>query len=134
MTKQEKAIELHNSGYNCAQAVACAFAEELGVPEELLFSACEGFGLGMGGMEATCGAVSGAVMAAGLKNSSGDPKNPTTKAATYKYTREITGAFCEKNGTLVCKELKDVETGTVLRSCQDCIRDAVEIAERVLDL
>ncbi len=134
MTKQEKAIELHNSGYNCAQAVACAFAEELGVPEELLFSACEGFGLGMGGMEATCGAVSGAVMAAGLKNSSGDPKNPTTKVATYKYTREITGAFCEKNGTLVCKELKGVETGTVLRSCQDCIRDAVEIAERVLDL
>lgn len=134
MTKQEKAIELHNSGYNCAQAVACAFAEELGVPEELLFSACEGFGLGMGGMEATCGAVSGAVMAAGFKNSSGDPKNPTTKTATYKYTREITGAFREKNKTLVCKELKGVETGTVLRSCQDCIRDAVEIVEHVLDL
>lgn len=134
MTKQEKAIELHNSGYNCAQAVACAFAEELGVPEELLFSACEGFGLGMGGMEATCGAVSGAVMAAGFKNSSGNPKNPTTKAATYKYTREITEAFREKNKTLVCKELKGVETGIVLRSCQDCIRDAVEIVEHVLDL
>ena len=45
MTKQEKAIELHDRGCNCAQAVACAFAEEIGVPEETLFAAAEGFGL-----------------------------------------------------------------------------------------
>lgn len=43
MTKQEKAIELHDRGCNCAQAVACAFAEEIGVPEETLFAAAEGF-------------------------------------------------------------------------------------------
>lgn len=134
MTRQEKAIELHKKGFNCAQAVACAFAEDIGVPEEVLFSACEGFGLGMGGMEATCGAISGAVMVAGFKNSSGDLQNPTTKGSTYKYTREITSAFKEKNSTITCKELKGVETGTVLRSCPDCIRDAVEIAEQVLGL
>ena len=28
MTRKEKAIELHDKGFNCAQAVACAFAEE----------------------------------------------------------------------------------------------------------
>lgn len=134
MTRKEKAIELHNKGFNCAQAVACTFAEELGVPEEVLFSACEGFGLGMGGMEATCGAVSGAVMAAGFKNSCAAPENPTTKAATYQLTRAITKAFHEKNGTLTCKELKGVETGKVVRSCPDCIMDAVEIAEQVLGL
>lgn len=106
MTKQEKAIELHDRGCNCAQAVACAFAEEIGVPEETLFAAAEGFGLGMGGMEATCGAVSGAVMLAGFKNSCADPKNPKTKAATYQLTREITRQFAEKNHALVCKELK----------------------------
>ena len=48
MTRKEKAIELHDKGFNCAQAVACAFAEETGIPEEILFAACEGFGLGMG--------------------------------------------------------------------------------------
>lgn len=134
MTRKERAIELHNKGFNCAQAVVCTFAEEIGVPEEVLFSACEGFGLGMGGMEATCGAVSGAVMVAGFKNSCGDPENPNTKAATYKLTRTITKEFHEKNGTITCKELKGVETGRVIRSCPDCIRDAVEIAERVLEL
>ena len=121
MTKQEKAIELHDRGCNCAQAVACAFAEEIGVPEETLFAAAEG-----------CGAVSGAVMLAGFKNSCADPKKPKTKAATYQLTREITRQFAEKNHALVCKELKGVETGVVLRSCPDCIRDAVAIAEKVL--
>ena len=134
MTKKEKAIELHDKGFNCAQAVACAFAEEIGIPEEVLFAACEGFGLGMCGMEATCGAVSGAVMLAGLKNSCADPAHPGTKAATYKLTREITKEFAEKNGSLTCKELKGAESGKVLRSCPDCIMDAVEIAERVLGL
>ena len=35
MTRKEKAIELHDKGFNCAQAVACAFAEETGIPEEI---------------------------------------------------------------------------------------------------
>lgn len=132
MTRKEKAIELHNKGFNCAQAVACPFCEELGVSEETVFAACEGFGLGMGGMQATCGAVSGAVMVAGLKNSCKNLEQPTSKAATYKFSKEIVKEFAEKNSTIICKELKGVETGTVLRSCQDCIRDAVEIAEKVL--
>lgn len=132
MTRKEKAIELHNKGFNCAQAVACVFCEELGVSEEAVFAACEGFGLGMGGMKATCGAVSGAVMAAGLKNSCKDLEHPTSKAATYQLSKAIVKAFAEKNSTIVCQELKGVQTGVVLRSCPDCICDAVEIAEKVL--
>lgn len=134
MTRQERAIELHNSGFNCAQAVACSLCEDIGVSKEVAFSACEGFGLGMGGMEATCGAVSGAVMLAGFKSSSGNPENTATKGATYKLSRTIVKEFEEKNSTIVCKELKGVETGKMIRSCQDCIRDAVEIAEKILEL
>ena len=44
MTRKEKAIELHDKGFNCAQAVACAFAEETGIPEEKKFEASEGLG------------------------------------------------------------------------------------------
>lgn len=134
MARKEKAISLHDRGFNCAQSVACAFAEEIGVPEEVLFAACEGFGLGMGGANGTCGAVSGAVMLAGFKNSCADPAQPRTKAATYKLAAEITGKFAEKNGSLTCRELKGLDTGKVLRSCPECIMDAVEIAEKVLGI
>ncbi len=130
----EKALENHKKGMNCAQAVACAFADAVGVDENVLFQMSEGFGAGMGGMETTCGAVSGAVLLAGIKNSSGDVKQPTTKAATYKLSKEITRQFREKNGSLVCKEIKGVETKKVLRSCDGCIEDAAEIAQKVLGL
>ena len=133
-TKAEQAIAFHDKGYNCAQAVACSFCKEFGVDEEEMFRIAEGFGLGMGGMAATCGAVSGAVMLAGLKNSCKNLEQPASKADTYKLTREITKTFLEKNGSLTCGELKGTETGKVLRSCPDCIRDAVEIAESILEL
>ena len=134
MTKKELAIALHDKNYNCAQSVACALADTIGADEELVFQACEGFGLGMGCTQGTCGAVSGAVMLAGLKNSDGLLRNPQTKASTYKLSALIVDKFEKKNGSLICKELKGTETGKVLRPCPDCIMDAVEIAEEVLDL
>ena len=132
-TRTEKAVEKHDKGYNCCQAVACALAEDLGFDEQVIFQAGEGFGAGMGGMQCTCGAVSGAVMAAGMKNSRFHVEKPT-KGSTYQLSKVIAQKFQEKNGSVICKELKGVETGKVLRSCQGCIEDAVQIAEEVLDL
>ena len=69
--KQQKAIELHGKGYNCFQSVACVFAPELDVDEVTAFRMGEGFGLGMGDMSQTCGAITGAVACMGLLNSAG---------------------------------------------------------------
>lgn len=134
MDKKELAIALHDKKYNCAQAVACAFADEVGVDMETLFRACEGLGLGMGGMNGTCGAISGAVMLAGFKNSDGNIDNPGTKASTYQLSKAILDKFAEKNQATRCHDLKGVDTGTVLRSCPGCIEDAVEIVQEVLGL
>lgn len=134
MTKKELAIANHDKKFNCCQSVACAFAKEVGASEETLFRAGEGFGLGMGGMEATCGALTGAVMLAGFQNSDGNLEHPATKVSTYQLTREMVKRFEEKTGSTVCKELKGVESGKILCSCPDCIRYGVEVAEEVLGL
>ncbi len=128
----EKALENHMKGFNCAQAVACAYSEVVGMDENTIFKMAEGFGLGMGGMQCTCGALSGAIMLAGLKESSGDINNPTTKASTYKLSKEIVEEFREKNTSAICRELKGVDTNVVLRSCDGCIEDAARIAYNVL--
>lgn len=72
-TKVEHALELHNRGCNCAQAVACSFCKEFGIDEDEMFRIAEGFGLGMGCME-MCGALSGMAMIIGLDNSKGSTK------------------------------------------------------------
>ena len=134
MTNQERAARLHGNGYNCCQAVLLTFCDELGVDPVTAFKIGEGFGLGMGGMENTCGALSGAIMLAGLTNSDGDLDHPRTKAGTYRISRELTEAFKEKTGALVCRDLKGIDTGKVLCSCPKCIDSAVQIVEEILGL
>ena len=134
MNKKELAIALHDKKFNCCQAVACAFAEEVGVDEQLLFKAGEGFGLGMGCMDGTCGALSGAIMLAGFQNSDGNTENPGTKASTYQISRQMLEAFREKCGSTICRELKGVDTGKVLCTCPDCICNGVEVVQEVLEL
>lgn len=131
-TRVEETIMRHEKGYNCAQAVACTYCDIVGVDEETMFKMTEALGLGMGGMEGTCGAVSGACVLAGMKRSTGKLEQPDSKAESYKLSREIVKQFEEQNQSVVCKTLKGVETGKVLRSCSDCIKDAAAITEQVL--
>ena len=121
-TKVEKALELHDKGYNCAQAVACSFCEEFGVDQETMFKISEGFGFGMGMMD-MCGAVTGMMMVIGMDNSIGNLENgKATKADTYKKTKEFAEKFRQKNGTYYCRDLKGVSgKGTdrnVFRECK----------------
>lgn len=134
MEKKELAHALHQRKFNCCQSVACAFAQEVGVDVPTLFRAAEGFGLGMGGMNATCGAVSAGVLLAGFKNSDSNLDNPGTKVDTYKLSREIVDKFIERNGSCICRELKGIDSGTPLRTCPGCIDDAVEIIQEALGL
>ncbi len=131
-TRVMQTKERHDKGFNCCQAVACTYCDLVGMDEKTAFKACEAFGAGMGGMQGTCGAISGAVFLVGLKNSCGDLNRPVSKGKTYKLSKEIAEEFRKKNGSIVCKELKGVETKQILRSCEGCIMDAAEIIERLL--
>lgn len=134
MDKKELAIALHDKKFNCCQSVACAFCREVGVDEQVLFKAGEGFGLGMGCMEGTCGALTGAILLAGYKNSDGNLEAPATKAATYQLSKQLFESFQNKCGGTICRDLKGEGTGKPLCSCPDCIRNGVEVVQEVLGL
>lgn len=48
-------------------------------------------------------------------------------------SRKLSDRFREKNGSVICKELKGIETGEMLRSCPGCVEDAAEILEDILE-
>lgn len=128
MSRVEKALENHKKGYNCAQAVVCAFSDKTDFTEDQLFRLSEGFGFGMG-TQGACGAVSAMVFLAGLKNSKGIDNLPeTTKRDSYKLSAELINTFNEMNKSIICKDIK----GENLRSCDGCIEDAVKILEEKL--
>lgn len=131
MNRKEKAAQYHASGCNCAQAVALAFADKVGMDENTLKTLTTGFGAGGGDMNGTCGAVSACYLISGLLNNA-DPSDPSGKAKTMGMNRKLSGAFLKKNGSIICKELKGIETGKPLRSCRGCVEDAAELLEELI--
>lgn len=129
--RTEQALALHKKGYNCAQAVVCAYCDRFGLDEQTAYRISEGFGLGMGVME-VCGALSGAFMLAGLQGSGGVERAGETKAQTYQKTKQLAEAFRARNGTILCRELKGVADGQVRRSCPGCIEDACRLVAEFL--
>ena len=142
MTKREKAISLFKEGYNCSQAVFGAFAEEMGLDFETALKIASSFGGGMGRMREVCGAVSGMLMAAGLKCGYSAPKDIAAKTAHYKLVQELAQKFKEKNKYIVCRQLLGIDgqdTNHVpsertdeyykKRPCAELIGDAAEILE-----
>lgn len=130
---KELAVEKFNQkGYNCCQAVICAYCEELGVKEEDVFKLTEGFGLGMGGLRDTCGAVTGMFLTISLANSAGDMEHPlTTKMDTYGKVRESAKIFQERLGSIYCRELKSQDGKQPLPCCSDCVETAAAIIDEM---
>ncbi len=127
----EKAMEYHKNGCNCCQAVFCAYAEEMGMKFEDAYKIAEALGGGMGGSkEHICGAVSGALMAASMMNSDGQP-GKKSQPATYALSQKILNKFAEKNTSVVCKDLLGLN-GKKLRSCPGCVEDAAQILYEVM--
>jgi C_GCAxxG_C_C family probable redox protein len=100
-----KAEELFLQGYNCAQAVACACAPEGAIAPELVVKLATGFGAGLGRTQETCGAVTGAILALGLRGGRalGDDKARTEE--TYRDVQALLRDFAALHGSCNCRDL-----------------------------
>ncbi|MBP5220969.1 MAG: C_GCAxxG_C_C family protein [Bacteroidaceae bacterium] len=125
-TRKFDAAEKKRCGsHNCAQAVLCSYCDLTGIDEETSRNMTTAFAAGMGNMEGTCGAIVGAGIALSLITKD--------KAKAVKGMREIMTRFEERNKATQCKLLKGVETKQVLRECPDCVADAAEFLEDIIN-
>ena len=108
---------------NCCQAALVAFADTLGKGEDDLLRLGSGFGSGMATMEGTCGALVGAIMVSSLLSPDGEARN-NSRAIMSRF-KELCG------GATICRDLKGIETGKMLCSCEDCVRNAVHVAGEI---
>lgn len=103
--KAKIAMAYFKEGYNCAQAVFLAFAEECGVKKEEAAKLSSSFGGGLGRLREVCGAVSGMAMAAGMLYGYEDPKARIEKQEHYARIQEMADGFKEETGSIICREL-----------------------------
>lgn len=105
MNKGELAKEYFLKGYNCAQAVALAFSDEIGLDKDMIARLTSGYGGGMGRMREVCGSVSGAVFVLSALNGYDNPKDNDKKKQFYADIQTIGNGFKNENGSIICREL-----------------------------
>ena len=141
----EKALTGFGSGISCAMAVFGELAPELGLDELTAKKIAAGFGSGLGN-GGTCGCVTGALMALGLKYGNCVPGD-MEQAAIFKAKRaEFEQKFTEKYGSLVCAEIlgginptvpedKEVmlKEGLMPKICAPAVCTACEILKEMFD-
>ena len=125
MTPQErgeKAASLQKSGAaNRCQSALLSSAALPPLDEDALRRIGAGFAVGMGTMEATCGALVAAGIVAGHRTA--------TRQEAVRFARDIHERFRAKCGATICKDLKGRDTGRVLCECPECCRNAVLATE-----
>ena len=106
---REEAEKYFVDGFNCAQSVFLAFAEELGLDRDTALKISSSFGGGMGRLREVCGAVSGMFMVLGVRYGYTSPEADSEKAELYRKVQELAGKFKEENQTIICRELLDIK-------------------------
>lgn len=144
MNHVNKAEKYFCSNFNCSQAVFTTFATELGMDEELALKISTQFGGGARKGE-MCGAVSGALMALGLKYGHCHSEDMEEKGRAYKISEDFMNRFIAEKGTVVCRELlgydlskkedmeKINELGLFKTVCPEMVRCATVIVEQMMN-
>ncbi len=124
--KQQKAIDQFFNGFNCCQAVASAFASKYNIPEEAVLRISSPFGGGMRKKE-VCGAVTGGLMALGMKYGQIRQDDKESKERINALTGEFMSEFAKRHGSYLCRDLlgdkywRDV--------CGNLVASAIALAE-----
>ncbi|MDP3397005.1 MAG: C-GCAxxG-C-C family protein [Methanoregula sp.] len=145
MTKSDEAMKIFSTGITCSASVFSVFARDLNLEEKMARKIACGFGAGISRTGNICGAVSGAIMVIGLKYGKevpGDDGGATEK--TRALTRQFIQEFTHKHGSVKCTgilghnlsvqaEYDGAAKANLFKTkCPACVRDAVEILERIL--
>ena len=139
--RAKTAIEYRAAGMNCAQAVAGAFADVIGLDVKKIFALTGTFGGGFQAHE-LCGAIAGAAMVLGARYPHDALHDMRTKSATAKRMQAFNRRFLERFPHLTCRELRDTpadcsacssaERLGLSRACEVYVAAAAEILEEML--
>ncbi len=136
----DQAIAHFRNGYNCAQSVLLALYLHMDIDGEnaLIPKIAAGFGGGIGRCGSVCGALTGSIMAVGIKNAPNEP-GIEKRAQTYAHAKALYKQFEKEQGTVLCRELikydlSNPEQATKFRQekvqekvCHKLIKTAIEI-------
>ena len=144
MSKNNKAEQEYEKGFNCSQSVLSVYCEQFGLDKNTAFRLSSPFGGGINKMGEICGAVSGAIMLIGLKYGRITADDHDSNERTEKKINNFLDEFKKRNKFLKCKELLGYDfsiesekefiknNDLTKKLCPKFVKDAVEICEEII--
>ncbi len=108
----EKAVSRFRKGYLCSESILLTFAEASGIKCEQIPKIATGFGGGIGRAGSICGALTGAIMALGLKYGSKTLNEKEAYEKCLKKSLEFYKNFEEEFGSVFCRDLTQCDLTT----------------------
>ncbi|MDH5481776.1 MAG: C-GCAxxG-C-C family protein [Candidatus Bathyarchaeota archaeon] len=133
----EKAVKLFLEGYNCAQSVLLTMFGYWNGENELVPKIATAFGGGIGRCGSVCGALTGGIMALGIKYGTNEP-SLEKRLKAYKLAERLYKQFETKHKSVLCRELigyelsnpeeleKARKTKVFEEKCTNIVRTVVE--------
>jgi C_GCAxxG_C_C family probable redox protein len=110
-----RAVELFFEGYNCAQSVLGAFAEDeevgLGLDFKKAVRLASALGGGLSRQRELCGAINGMCIVAGILFGYDKAADTEGKKQLYADIQRLCDDFRARNGSIVCRELLGARKG-----------------------
>jgi len=108
----ERAAKYFEAGFNCAESVLMSFAESIGVRTDLIPKIATPLGGGIGRRGSVCGALTGGVMAIGLKVGRSELKDTKSREESYEKALELFKRFEKEFGSALCYDLIKLDLTT----------------------
>jgi len=140
-TAEKRFIE----GFSCSQSVFSAFAEAEGMDLETALSISTSFGAGMARLGDTCGAITGGMMALGLKFGRTVADDTDAKEKNYRLVHEFVEEFNKRFEKTDCRDLLGFDPDSpeasqrfaneqeLEKRCAGFVREAAEILEDIIE-
>ena len=134
----EKAAKHFLESYNCAQSVLLTMFEHWNCKSELVPKIATAFGGGIGMCGSVCGALTGGVMAIGIRFGTNEP-SMEKRSKAYRMAEKLFKQFEKEHGSVLCRKLvgydltnpeekkKARESKVFQHKCADFVRKTVEM-------
>ena len=143
LNQTSEAVRNLLDGYMCSEAILKAYAKDFGLDETITVKLASGFAGGMAQGD-TCGAVTGAIMAIGLKYGTEGKTDQYARDRLFLKVQEFSHQFRQRRDTLVCGKIlimngidptnpEDMKTLRDKNVCNQIVADAVDILEIIFN-
>ena len=129
--RKQKAVELFNERYNCAQCIMLAYCDLVDINEDLAFRISSGFEGGIAKLGKTCGTINAAVMLLSLRYGETNKLDVDSKMKRREIIRNFVNEFKQNHSKGInCADiLTEEQEKTYIMHSEKCARIVSEVCD-----